>query len=166
MKKIICLLMAVMLIVGCTFSASATEFNAYNQNVGSGEIAVTSHLYSHFDISIPETLDTSVGGEVAITNASIEDGYAIKVSVSNFNNRHCIEMTHKTQPNVTAEMTLRGNWGFNKEPDVIVKFTDDDIQNGSATSPLNANIDSRAVAGEYEGTVSYFIDCSEDIPIT
>lgn len=165
-KKMLCVVISVLIITtlisASVVTSSATEFAGYSQNVGNGEIAVTSHQYSHFYISIPESMDTATGGEIRVTDVNLEDDYAIKVAITNLNANHCIEMSHKTKQGVTAQMTLTGNYGYNLDPNTIVKFTGNDIVNGEAVSSLYGTLNYNAPAGEYEGTVTYSIECVLD----
>lgn len=164
MKKIICMLIAVLMVISCAVSVSAAEFQGYDgqisneQNQSNGSIAVESYVYSHFTLTIPETMDTSDpnSGEVTVSNASLEDDYVIKVGIDNLNENHKVTMNHKTKQGVTAEMTVNGNYSrMANDPDYSTVL----IFNDNGTSYLNCSMDFNAPAGGYEGTVMYTVNC-------
>ena len=168
MKKIIsiviCTILVALLVVICTFGVSAAEFQGYDgqisneQNQSNGSIAVESYVYSHFTLTIPETIDTSDpnSGEVTVSNASLEDNYVIKVGIDNLNENHKVIMNHKTKQGVTAEMTVNGNFSrMANDPDYNTVLIFDD----NGTSCLNCSMDFNAPAGGYEGTVMYSVNC-------
>lgn len=168
MKKIfgviICTILVVALVVTCTLSVAATEYQSYNgqisneQNQSNGSITVESYVHSHFTLTIPETIDTSDpnSGEVTVSNASLEDNYVIKVGIDNLNENHKVVMNHKTKQSVTAEMTVNGNYSrMANDPDYSTVL----IFNDNGTSYLNCSIDYSAPAGGYEGVVTYSVNC-------
>lgn len=167
MKKVICMLIAVLMVIGCAVSVSAAEFyqggydNSYPQDTG--EITVTAHQYSRYTISIPETLDTADmnGGEVTVSNASLENGMSIFVAVTNMESDYTIPVTHKAKEGVTAKVAIGGNYGNATHRDIICKFDGAELEsnNGEMTSQIRTNIVGQPEAGEYEGTITYAISC-------
>lgn len=167
MKKFICMLIAVLMVISCIASVSAAEFsqggydNTYPENTG--EITVTAHQYSRYTISIPETLDTADmnGGDVTVSNASLEDGMSIFVSVTNMESDYTIPVTHKTKDGVTAKVAIGGNYGNATHRDIICKFDGAELEsnNGEMTAQIHTNIVGQPEAGEYEGTITYSVSC-------
>lgn len=167
MKKILCVLIAVIIATFCTVSVSAAEFSGYagnNTEVGSGEIEINAYQYSHFNISIPETIDTSNmgSGEISVTDASLEDNFAIYVAVTNYDENYLIPMQHKTKPTITSKLSLSGNYSNYKRRDILARFTLGELADGNGTVRIGGNMVYDAPAGEYSGTVTYSISCTEN----
>lgn len=166
MKKIICSLIAVLLVIACMFSVNAAEYNGYGggYNVGEGEITAYGHQYSKFTIEIPETVNTDGYNPISVDDADLESGYAVQVAVTNFNENHCITMTNTDDNNITADMQLSGNITNNEYPSIIAQFTQEDITDGSASCDLTATMDYDSHSGTYTGTVTYVVYCTTAIP--
>lgn len=171
MKKIfsviLCMILVVIFSISCTFSVAATEIyqggydNSYPEDTG--EITVTAHQYSRYTISIPETLDTADmnGGDVTVSNASLEDGMSIFVSVTNMESDYTIPVTHKTKDGVTGKIAIGGNYGNAQHRNVICKFDGKELErnNGELTVQIHTNMVGQPEAGEYEGTITYSVSC-------
>ena len=171
MKKIICILIAMLMVISCVVSVSAAEFNqgGYDNSYpeDTGEITVTAHQYSRYTISIPETLDTADmnGGDVTVSNASLEDGMSIFVSVTNMESDYTIPVTHKTKDGVTGKIAIGGNYGNAQHRNVICKFDGAELErnNGEMTVQVHTNIVGQPEAGEYEGVITYSVSCVPSI---
>lgn len=174
MKKIfsviLCMILVVIFSISCTFSVAATEIyqGGYDEALSgenTGEIAVTAHQYSRYSISIPETLDTNdTHGEIIVSNASLEEGKVIFVSVTNMDDDYTIPVTHKTKSGVTGKIAIGGNYGNAQHRDIICKFDGAELEQSNGTQSVNihTNIVGQPEAGEYEGTVCYAVSCMED----
>ena len=91
MKKILVLCLTLVLLANCATTVFAME----SPCSGSGESEVTAHLYSTYSISIPATIDANMGtAEVTVSQANLEEGYAINVYISNLNEKGGITLTH------------------------------------------------------------------------
>lgn len=176
MKKILsivmCTILVVALCIGCTFNVAATEIyqGGYDEALSgenTGEITVTAHQYSRYNISIPESIDTSDidGAEIIVSNASLEDGKSIFVSVTNMDDDYTIPVTHKTKSGVTGKIAIGGNYGNAQHRNVICKFDGAELEasNGVQSVSIHANIVGQPVAGEYEGTITYSVSCVPSI---
>ena len=176
MKKffsvILCMILVVIFSISCTFSVVATEIyqGGYDESLSgenTGEITVTAHQYSRYNISIPESIDTSDidGAEIIVSNASLEDGKSIFVSVTNMDDDYTIPVTHKTKSGVTGKIAIGGNYGNAQHRNVICKFDGAELEasNGVQSVSIHANIVGQPVAGEYEGTITYSVSCVPSI---
>ena len=138
-----------------TASVSVTAF-AEDLSAGSGEIEIQAHIYSHYTISIPEIIDLRNGdmGEVTISDADIEDGYSVKVFLTNATSPNGITLTH-TNGISTIECSI-----INIEENTIatenipiVSFANSDIKYFSLQPETFGK------AGDYIGTMQYRFEC-------
>lgn len=174
MKKffsvILCMILVVIFSISCTFSVAATEIyqGGYDEALSgenTGEIVVTAHQYSRYSISIPETLDTSdTDGEIIVSNASLEEGKVIFVSVTNMDDDYTIPVTHKTKSGVTGKIAIGGNYGNAQRRDIICRFLGSELENNNGTDSANVhiNIVGQPEAGEYEGVITYAVTCVDN----
>ncbi len=80
MKKIISMILAVVMLACVSTTAFAFD--------GASGSDVVTHVYSHYNITIPATINVTVdsASTVTISNAYIEDGYKVEVKpMSPFN---------------------------------------------------------------------------------
>lgn len=174
MKKIfsivICTFLVVLFSISCTFNVAATEIyqGGYDEALSgenTGEITVTAHQYSRYSISIPETLDTNdMSSEIIVSNASLEEGKVIFVSVTNMDDDFTIPVTHKTKSGVTGKIAIGGNYGNAQRRDIICKFDGAELENNNGTDSANVhiNIVGQPEAGEYKGVITYAVTCVDN----
>lgn len=143
-------------------SISVTAFAAEDMYAGNGETQIKAHVYSRYSISIPATIDLRNGdmGEVTISDADIEDGYSVKIFLTNATSPNGITLTH-TNGMSTIECSI-----FNIEENTIatenipiVSFTDSDIEQGTGTKYFSLQPETFGKAGDYSGTMQYRFEC-------
>lgn len=158
MKKLLALCLPLVLLANCATTAFAME----SPCSGSGESEVTAHLYSTYSISIPATIDANIGtAEVIVTQANLEDGYAINVYISNLNENGGITLTHTngvdeilcTFQNTELNCAVGGNVP-------LVSF-DYNIFSGTNTASKTFGMELLALSqpGVYSGTMTYYFSC-------
>lgn len=101
MKKILSALIAVAIVLSMGLAmvvpASAAETYGYlgeTEQYGSGQIEVTHHSYSTFQLDIPLYADSSMPNYITASYPNIEDGYQIEIYVTNLNEDGTIDMIH------------------------------------------------------------------------
>lgn len=170
MKKIICLMIAIIMIIACTISVGATDYYGYDNNISndqnssSGTIEVSGHVYSHFTITIPEyiSVENPNDGVVRATDVSLEDNYVINIGVDNLNDNNKITLTHTSDDSATTEMSINGNYTrlSGDTSNTIIQFTNNDFANGdSAEAWIACQLDGSAKAGDYQGVIMYSVAC-------
>lgn len=153
MKKLLALLLSATMLL----SFSTTAF-AYDGNyIGYGEAELTAYAYSTFDVTIPSTVDlTYGGGQVIVSNADLDTGYQVVITVTNLNANGRIDMTHKTKSGITSECVLNN---VTTENPILAIIKDTDIQDGNGYSDFFGQMIDGAAAGSYSGTMQYYIYC-------
>lgn len=153
MKKIFALLLSCTLFLSLTTVAFAYDGNY----TGCGETELTAYAYSTFNVTIPSTVDlTYGGGQVIVSNADLDTGYQIVITVTNLNANGGIDMTHKTKSGVTSECYLNN---VTTENPILAIIKDTDIQDGNGYSDFFGQMADGAAAGSYSGTMQYNIYC-------
>lgn len=159
MKKVISMFVALMLLMSVSVTAFAEDMSA-----GTGEAQVYSHIYSSYSISIPATIDLRNGesGEVTIIDASIEDGYSVKVFATNLS-ENGIKLTH-TDGMTTIDCVLMNiELNANASAEIpLTSFASTDIENGTATKYFSLQPDTYGKPGDYSGTLQYSFSCTQD----
>lgn len=154
MKKIFALLFSVTMLLSLSTTAFAYEGNNYT---GCGESELTAYAYSSFNVTIPANIDLSCGGgQIAVTDADIDSGYQIVISVTNLNDNGCIDMTHKTKSGVTSECSLDNVTSDNP---ILAIIKDIDINEGCGYVDFFGHLVDGTAAGSYSGTMQYNIYC-------
>ena len=88
MKKIFSVLIALAIVFSMTVPAMAAESYGYTgdgESYGSGQIEVTHHSYSTFQLDIPLYADSSMPNYITAYNPNLEDEYQIEIYVTNLN---------------------------------------------------------------------------------
>lgn len=165
MKKYFSLILVVVVIIAMATTVFASEIDPWDESAGSGEIQVTAHLYSHYQISIPATIDLSSGDQcfVTISNASLEDGYAVSVYCTNAE-ANGITLVNVTDPQSTITCSLLNSetGALCQASDPLVTFAASDINNGSAEKYFRLEVmDKWMRAGDYAGTMQYQFCCKK-----
>ena len=108
MKKMICVVLTLIMLLAFTVSVNAEEFSEFGNNSGenTGEMTVRAFQYSRYMISIPDTIDTTNinGDEIAVSDASLESGLSLYVQVTNMDEDFLVPVTHKVKEGVTAKL--------------------------------------------------------------
>lgn len=153
MKKFLPILLCATLLL----SSPTTAF-AYDGNyTGYGEAELTAYAYSSFNVTIPSTVDlTYGGGQVVVTDADLDTGYQVVITVTNLNANGRIDMTHKTKSGVTSECILNNVTADNP---ILAVIKDTDISDGYGCANFFGQMADGAAAGSYSGTMAYNIYC-------
>lgn len=156
MKKIISICMAAVLIVGATITAFADDY------AGSGQTEIKTHIYSHYNITIPEVVDLSNGNfaEVSVSDADIENGYSVNVYVTNTDESNAIPLTHTDGLNtihcslINTELNTNAN-----ETTPLVTIDSNEINEGAASKSFEMQYENFGKAGDYIGIMEYRFEC-------
>lgn len=158
MKKLIAIIMAMVLML----SISVTAFAAEDLSAGSGETEIKSHVYSHYSITIPATIDLCNGeiGQVTISDAMIEDNYSVKVFVTNTEQFGGILLKHSngTDSINCSLLNIENNMLANSE-NPLVSFANSDIEQGTATKYFDIQVENYGTPGDYSGIMQYSFEC-------
>lgn len=158
MKKIYAFILSCVLLL----SVSTTAF-AYDGNyTGWGESELTAYAYSSFTVTIPATVDlTHGGGQVIVSDADLDAGYQVVVTVTNLNENGNIDMVHKTKEGITSECSLSNSMGtLSAENTILAIIKDTDIQSdGNGYADFFGQMVGGSKAGGYTGTMRYNIYC-------
>ena len=158
MKKLLALCLTIVLLANCATTAFAME----SPCSGSGESVVTAHLYSTYIISIPATIDANMGtAEVTVSQANLEDGYAINVYISNLNEYGGITLTHENGvdqiqclfQNTEMNCALGGGVPLVSFDSALFSGTD------TAAKTFGMELAGLSEPGEYSGTMTYYFSC-------
>lgn len=155
MKKVVSIILALALI------ASFSSMVYADDSAGSGESQIYAHVYSSYTITIPATIDLRNGenGVVTISDASIEEGYAVNVYVTNSDVNGVIYLRHADGISSISCQILNEEGSFATEETPLVSFAASDIQAATATKNFTLQADTFGIAGEYSGTMTYSFRC-------
>ena len=164
MKKIFALVLSVVMILCCSVTAFAYE----DTYAGSGELEVTGHIYSSYNITIPATInikDTPIC-EVTVNDGYIEEGYSLDVFVTNLNDSGFLSLKHVTDQYASAECSVLRYEGDStvtvttpNEP--IVSFTASDFPSGtSCVKYFGLEMSQWGTPGDYTGIMKYSFSCN------
>lgn len=157
MKKVISMILALILMASVSVTAFAEDLSA-----GGGETEIQAHIYSHYTISIPEIIDLRNGdmGEVTISDADIEDGYSVKVFLSNATSPNGITLTHTNGIStiVCSIINIEENT-IATENIPIVSFANSDIEQRAGTKYFSLQPETFGKAGDYSGIMQYSFEC-------
>ncbi len=159
MKKLIAVIMAMVLMS----SVSVTAFAAEDFSAGSGETQIMTHVYSHYSITIPATIDLRNGetGQVTVSDANIEDGYSVNVFVSNTEEFGGIRLIHKDgSSSINCSFLNTENNMLANSENPLVSFANSDIEQGTATKQFDIQAETYGTPGDYSGIMQYFFECS------
>ncbi len=153
MKKLLALLLSFTMML-----ATSTTAFAYDGNfTGYGEAELTAYAYSTFNVTIPSTVDlTYGGGQVIVSDADLDSGYQVVITVTNLNSNGRIDMTHKTKSGVTSECELVN---VTSENPILAVIKDTDINDGNGYANFSGHMIDGSAAGSYTGTMQYNIYC-------
>ena len=160
MKKFLSLILALVLVA----SLSVTAFAAEDESAGTGESTVYAHVYSQYNITIPATIDLRQGeqGEVTLSNAMLETGYAVNVYVTN-KATNGIVLTHTNGTSTmecvlqNAELQMQADNGT--VPLVSFKLSDIPQDSSSATKYFELLPEKYGMPGDYSGVLQYRFVC-------
>lgn len=154
MKKIIAICLSLILV-----ASFATPVFAYS---GSGEVEVTAHVYSSYDIFIPATIDAYAETAQVKIVAQLEDNYKVDVYVLNANNSGDIPLTHT---NGVDEILCRfknierGENVCSTVP-LVTFYATELVDTYELTKSFGMEVHSVGKPGNYTGTMVYSFDCT------
>ena len=158
MKKLIAFIMAMALFCSISVTAFAEDSSA-----GNGQSEIRTHIYSSYNITIPAVIDLANGNraDVELTNAMLEDGYAINVYLSDTEPSGGIRLMHTngidsiecTFSNIESNMMAS-----NVNP--LVTFNKSDIVESTSTKQFEINAETMGIPGNYTGIMNYTFECS------
>lgn len=159
------LVFALMLFAIPTITYAADGFVDANSPYFEGETDVSYRIYSSYYVSIPTSIDSSYGtGEISVTMDNIEDGYHIKVSITNLNESGKLAITSETG-NTAYLNVLRDSGLYNVYSDgIVTNFYPADYPNGG-TATTNISFDTGGEyfkPGTYHGTICFRVECIPD----
>lgn len=166
MKKVLALVLSVLMIA--SFSTTAFAAETEDAYAGSGELQVTGHVYSSYNITIPATIniqDTPMC-EVAVNDGYIEEGYSLDVYVTNLNDSGLLSLKHITDPYASTDCSVlryEGDSTVNVTTpnDPIVSFTAADFPSGtSCVKYFGLVISQWGTPGDYTGIMKYSFSCN------
>ncbi len=160
MKKVICLIMCVVMMLSTSITAfAAYESWGYGESpyMGVGESEIITTVYSYCTVSIPEVLeiygDTSFC--IEISGASFLKGDYLQVNVLNLSDKGYIDLTSDDR---TAHIQLRrADYSFIEVDDpYLARIYDTDIEYQMANTEFYASLGAlSSEAGHYSGTMQY-----------
>lgn len=169
MKKIFAVLIALAIVFSMTVPAMAAESynNSGDGQYGSGQIEVTHHSYSTFQLEIPLYADSSMPNYITAYNPNLEDGYQIEIYVTNLNEDGTLNMTHTSGEVSTMVLYNESDiLQLTYDNPLLASFTIDDFDDtNTATSIfwIQGGDAFSMKAGSHTGTICYRIECN---PIT
>ena len=153
MKKLLVICLSLILV-----TSFATPVFAYS---GSGEVEVTAHVYSSYDIYIPATIDAYMGtAEVKIV-AQLEDNYRVDVFVQNADYDGSIPLTHTNgvnQVKCVFKNTERGETVSSTVP-LVSFYATEFVDTYEMTKSFEMEVLAVGKPGQYSGTMVYVFDC-------
>lgn len=146
------------------FAASTYGYIGDEEQYGTGNIEVTHHSYSTFQLDIPLYADSAMPNQITASYPNIEDGYQIEISVTNLNEDGTIDMVHTSGAvsgmilyNETDAMQLTYN------QNVLATFAIDDFdasQTATSVFYIQGGDQFSMKAGTHTGTICYRIECN------
>lgn len=162
MKKIFALYLSIIMLLSLSTTAFAAEY--WDESAGNGESEVYAHIYSSYSISIPATIDLSNGeqGAVTLSDANIEEGYAVNVYCTNiYENGIRLQHVKDATSSVVCVITDTDNRIQYTSEMPLVTFVQSDFENGEITKYFGMHLmDNIGKAGEYVGTMQYSFECA------
>lgn len=164
MKRTITLFLSLIMLLSLTMTSYAEEYVVESMQ-GYGQTEILAHIYSRYTITIPATINLSETnqGTIAISGASLEEGYQVKVFCTNINSDcngiilYNVNDNSKTIP--CAILDENGLYMNSSTP--LATFTLDDITSYDTIRNFQLELMSfDAVAGDYMGIAEYSFDCS------
>ena len=133
---------------------------------GSGETVFNAHVYSSYEITIPETVDVDSTTQVpvSLTSAYIENGYSVKVSADNLSMEglKLLNPNYQYSEYYVSFTNLDTNEIANSENGLLVTFNASEIVNFSATKYFGIAPGQSLMPGDYTGTLQFSFECTAD----
>lgn len=158
MRKAVSIILALALIASFTSMVYADDLSA-----GSGETEITAHIYSTYTITIPATinLDSGENGQVTISNANLEDGYAVNVYMTNGNDQGLVTLYHTDGVHSITGQVIFGSGQIADDTTPFASFSSAEVAGEeSVTKYFNIQVDTlTGTPGNYTGTMTYSFRC-------
>lgn len=168
MRKFVSMLLALLLLVSMCMVAYADDGTHVDVGGGedySGEIVVSCHTYSTYNISIPYEMVDGTAEYITITDANIEEGYHLEVYATNLDENSLIDV-YTTAPNgeeVCGKMLLYAGGGqvTSESNGLICMFTSDELIQPRAEHYFYTIASAADVvrAGVYRGSLCIRVAC-------
>lgn len=161
MKRIISIILALLMVSAFTISAYAED-----QSAGTGESTILAHVYSHYTISIPATINLNNGNTAAVTatDVSLENGYEINVYVTNLNSNRGISLQNDNGNTATCMLSnIEADTAVCDDDSPLVTFYNSDFVgvNTESSKLFGLSVDPYYYAGDYSGIMQYRFECVE-----
>ncbi len=153
MKKIITICITLVMVISLAVPAFAYT--------DTGEVEVTAHIYSVYDITIPATIDASMGtAEVSVTG-QIEDNYKVEVFVMNATENGGVPLTHTNGTDQLVCFFKNIELGANASDTVplVTFYATEFVGTDTRVKSFNMEIMAIGKPGIYSGTMVYAFDC-------
>lgn len=161
MRKIIAVLLSVAMLATMSVTAFAAEPDEF---AGSGQSEVFAHVYSHYQVNIPATIDLQEGNLsfIKLTDANIEDGYSVKVFCTN-TDVNGIRLKHETKENTFVICSIfNSNGELCDDETPMATFTKSDVSENSAIKEIRLEPETWGIPGNYSGTLTYSFSCTDN----
>lgn len=173
MKKIVCILIALMLVFASLPAFADGEYADASTGGYYGETEFDYHVYSYYYVTIPTHVDAGGTGTLSVSMDYIEDGYHIEAYVTNLDNDGCLTIYSDNYDtnNITGKLG-------------VVKYLSDDMTTASVgetgligefypndyaqNTSASVRIGFRNCAGEnllpggYHGVICFRVECMPD----
>lgn len=161
MKRIIAIVLSLVMV--SAFSTTAFAAEMWDESAGEGETTITGHIYSSYQISIPATVTLDYYNTqcpVTLTQANIENGYAINVYCTNLTDS-AIRLQHMSIPEegIHCHLTRDDGYGVTNDNPLLVSFTQSDITDSETVKYFSMNYDKMGITGDYSGIMQYSFCC-------
>lgn len=157
-KKMLSVICALAVASALPLSVSAAD--------GSGETVFNAHVYSSYEITIPETVDVDSTSQVpvSLSNAYIENGYSVKVSADNLSMQglKLSNLNYEYAEYYVGFTNLDTNETANSDNGLLVTFNTNEIVNNAATKYFEITPGQSLMPGDYTGTLQFSFECTAD----
>ena len=165
MKKFISLCLAAVLVCSMSITAFAESYGTTSNTIPYywySSATINGKIYSSCTVTIPETIEAGEGyyGSVDISNADVESGYEIVISITNLSENNTILLNNESNcKTVGCSIYADGNrTSLTRDNNVMARFEDEVFDcNTEAHVSFQALITDSigAKAGTYSGIIEF-----------
>ena len=166
MKKFICLIMAIIMVVA--FSVVGVNAADYYTMGGGGSSTVTYTQQSRYMVMIPETIDMDMGSYTftAAEMNILPDEY-VAISMTNLDVNGNLRLYHESDQTIYMDVLVQPDYG-SADLGSLTNFPNRGVayfEEGELTSEMNFSIqpdmNNSYKAGEYSGTAEFLVELLE-----